>query len=173
MATHSSVLAWRILGTGEPGELPSMGSRRVGHYWSDSAAAANFHLHKTSNQSSNSTEKCMCKWKDSLGEELKRKIPPKESSHISGFKCLSQFLNWRTIAPQRCASFCCTTMWVSHMHTYTQSPLSLPPTSTTPPPIPNPTPLGHYWAPGWALHFERISLIIHKNAALKWKFSAC
>ena len=30
-ATHSSVLAWRIPGTGEPGELPSMGSHRVGH----------------------------------------------------------------------------------------------------------------------------------------------
>ena len=32
MATHSSVLAWRISGMGEPGELPSMGSHRVGHY---------------------------------------------------------------------------------------------------------------------------------------------
>ena len=31
MATHSSVLAWRIPGTEEPGELPSMGSHRVGH----------------------------------------------------------------------------------------------------------------------------------------------
>ena len=31
MATHSSVLAWRIPGTGEPGELPSTGSHRVGH----------------------------------------------------------------------------------------------------------------------------------------------
>ena len=31
MATHSSVLAWRIPGTGEPGGLPSMGSPRVGH----------------------------------------------------------------------------------------------------------------------------------------------
>ena len=31
MATHSSVLAWRIPGTVEPGGLPSMGSRRVGH----------------------------------------------------------------------------------------------------------------------------------------------
>ena len=40
MATHSSVLAWRILGTGEPGGLPSMGSHRVGHNWSDLAAAA-------------------------------------------------------------------------------------------------------------------------------------
>ena len=40
MATHSSVLAWRIPGTGEPGEPPSMGSHRVGHDWSDLAAAA-------------------------------------------------------------------------------------------------------------------------------------
>ena len=40
MATHSSVLAWRIPGTGEPGGLPSMGSHRVGHDCSDLAAAA-------------------------------------------------------------------------------------------------------------------------------------
>ena len=40
VATHSSVLAWRIPGTGEPGALPSMGSHRVGHDWSDLAAAA-------------------------------------------------------------------------------------------------------------------------------------
>ena len=40
VATHSSVLAWRIPGTGEPGGLPSMGSQRVGHDWSDLAAAA-------------------------------------------------------------------------------------------------------------------------------------
>ena len=40
MATHSSVLAWRIPGTGEPGGLPSMGSHRVGHDGSDLAAAA-------------------------------------------------------------------------------------------------------------------------------------
>ena len=39
MATHSSILAWRIPGTGEPGGLPSMGSHRVGHNWSDLAAA--------------------------------------------------------------------------------------------------------------------------------------
>ena len=31
MATHSSVLAWRSPGTGEPGGLPSMGSHKVGH----------------------------------------------------------------------------------------------------------------------------------------------
>ena len=40
MAAHSSVLAWRIPGTGEPGGLLSMGSHRVRHDWSDFAAAA-------------------------------------------------------------------------------------------------------------------------------------
>ena len=40
MTTHSSVLAWRIPGAGEPGGLPSMGSHRVGHDLSDLAAAA-------------------------------------------------------------------------------------------------------------------------------------
>ena len=40
MATHSSVLAWRIPGMGEPGGLLSVGSHRVGHDWSDLAAAA-------------------------------------------------------------------------------------------------------------------------------------
>ena len=38
MATHSSVLGWRIPGTGEPGVLPSVGLHRVGHDWSDLAA---------------------------------------------------------------------------------------------------------------------------------------
>ena len=40
MATHSSILAWRIPGTGKPGGLPSVGLHRVGHDWSDLAAAA-------------------------------------------------------------------------------------------------------------------------------------
>ena len=40
MANHSSVLAWRIPGTGEPCGLPSMGSHRVGHDWSNLATAA-------------------------------------------------------------------------------------------------------------------------------------
>ena len=40
MAAHSGVLAWRIPGTEEPGGLPSMGLHRVGHDWSDLAAAA-------------------------------------------------------------------------------------------------------------------------------------
>ena len=44
MATQSSVPAWRIPGTGEPGGLPSMGSHRVGHDWSDLAAAVEGYL---------------------------------------------------------------------------------------------------------------------------------
>ena len=40
MATYSSVLAWRVPGTGEPGGLPSVGSHRVGQDWSNLAAAA-------------------------------------------------------------------------------------------------------------------------------------
>ena len=42
MATHSSVLAWRIPGTVEPGEVLSLGSHRVRHDWSDLAAADQF-----------------------------------------------------------------------------------------------------------------------------------
>ena len=53
MATHSSDLAWRIPGTGEPGGLPSMGSHRVGHDWSDLVAAAawtmQLHIHMSIN----------------------------------------------------------------------------------------------------------------------------
>ena len=44
MATHCSVLAWRIPGTGEPVGLPSLGSHRVGHDWSNLAAAAAYSL---------------------------------------------------------------------------------------------------------------------------------
>ena len=40
MATHSSILAWRVPGMGEPGGLPSLGLHRVGDDWSDLAAAA-------------------------------------------------------------------------------------------------------------------------------------
>ena len=45
MATYSSVLAWRIPGTVKPGELPSVGLYRVGHDWSNLAAAAYYLLY--------------------------------------------------------------------------------------------------------------------------------
>ena len=44
MATHSSVLAWRIPGTGEPGGLPCKGLHRVGHDRSDLAAAEDYKI---------------------------------------------------------------------------------------------------------------------------------
>ena len=50
MATHSSVLAWRIPGMAESSGLPSMGSHRVGHDWSDLEAAAAESMIKTSEQ---------------------------------------------------------------------------------------------------------------------------
>ena len=46
MATHSSILAWRIPGAVEPGGLPSMGSHRVGQDWSNLAAAYSFQKSK-------------------------------------------------------------------------------------------------------------------------------
>ena len=45
MATHSSVPAWRIPGTGEPGGLSSMGLHRVRHDWSDLAAVSDIPVH--------------------------------------------------------------------------------------------------------------------------------
>ena len=64
MATHSSVLAWRIPGMGEPRGLPSMGSHRVGHDWSDlAAAAAPKEIHFTSQLSiHNHTPKVRLPW---------------------------------------------------------------------------------------------------------------
>ena len=59
MATHSSVLAWRIPGTGEPGGLPSMGSHRVGHDWSNLAAAVKTTFIKNLPSSSHSENWCI------------------------------------------------------------------------------------------------------------------
>ena len=58
MATHSSVLAWRIPGTEEPGELLSMESHRVRHDWSDLAAAAAVTVHSDSRVQENKI--CHC-----------------------------------------------------------------------------------------------------------------
>ena len=65
MATHSSVLAWRIPGTAEPGGLLSMGSHRIGHNWSDlaaAAAAANL-IPKMVVKDESTLMKCECNWK--------------------------------------------------------------------------------------------------------------
>ena len=59
--THSSVLAWRIPGTGEPGALLSMGSHRVGHDWSDLAAAAAGHEWGFPGGTSGKEPACKCR----------------------------------------------------------------------------------------------------------------
>ena len=83
MATHSSVLAWRIPGTGEPGGLPSMGSHRVGHDWGDLAIAIFIWV-------SVSPAGCVCVYKTGAVDYLKKKLftyymnlhNPKESTNI-------------------------------------------------------------------------------------------
>ena len=86
MATHSSVLAWRIPGTEEPGGLPSMGSHRVGHDWSDLAAAAatavGFHCGSTGKESTYNV--------GDLGS-----IPGLEDPLEKGKATHSSFLAWR------------------------------------------------------------------------------
>ena len=62
MAPHSSTLAWRIPGTGEPGGLPSMGSHKVGHDCSDLAAAARLVYLR---------QECKIKWEENYVLEMK------------------------------------------------------------------------------------------------------
>ena len=65
MATHSSVLAWRIPGTGEPGGLPSMGSHRVWYDWSDLAEAVSssrFQDHASLQTAVGSVRMLSCVW---------------------------------------------------------------------------------------------------------------
>ena len=82
MATHSSILAWRIPGTGEPGGLPSMGSHRVGYDWSDLEAAA----------------AATSVWKNSLGISCKEVLVVMNSLNLwfDWEKSLS-LLFWRTV----------------------------------------------------------------------------
>ena len=64
MATHSSVFAWRIPGTGEPGGLLSVGLHRVGHHWGDlaAAAAAATQLGSRSRKSGSLTKSASSEW---------------------------------------------------------------------------------------------------------------
>ena len=79
-----SVLAWRIPGTGEPGGLPSMGSHRVGHDWSDLAAAAaavqkrKLHHYKP----------CDCQWEGLAWGNISQNIFLPKKKGICGF-CIS------------------------------------------------------------------------------------
>ena len=84
MAAHSSVLAWRIPGTGEPDGLPSMGSHRVGHDWSDFAAAAAIGLEIFFQQNKLENRKRLNK-SGLLGVNKEKETEWKESSSLSKF----------------------------------------------------------------------------------------
>ena len=100
MTTHSSVLGWRIPGTGEPGGLPSMGSHRVGHDWSDLAVAAG---RDWGQKEKGTTEDDMVGWHHRLnGHEFK--WTPGVSDGHGGLACCdswgrkesdtTEWLNW-------------------------------------------------------------------------------
>ena len=71
MATHSSVLAWRIPGTEEPGGLPSMGSHRVRHDWSDLAVGGIWSCQRMINKQENTHKNCTFKSKESTSISAK------------------------------------------------------------------------------------------------------
>ena len=81
MATHSSVLPWRIPGTGEPGGLPSMGSHRVGHDWSDLAAAA---------ERQNNNKRQNSELGSASSQVAESRLKP-VSSHLDSGRCYSHF----------------------------------------------------------------------------------
>ena len=118
MATPSSILAWRIPGTGEPGGLPSVGSHRVGHDWSDLAAAAAvvFAIH----------------WHESIMGvhvfPILNPLPPPSPFHPSGSsQCTSPKHPVSCIEPGLAICFTCDNLHVSM------------PFSQTIPPSPSPT----------------------------------
>ena len=77
MATHSSVLAWRIPGTGEPVGLPSMGSHRFRHNWGDLAAAATAAVGKIK---ANTNQRHLSSWILSSGLHLSKPMSFRASS---------------------------------------------------------------------------------------------
>ena len=87
MATHSSVLAWRIPGMGEPGGLPSMGSHRVGDDWSDlaaaAAAAANLHWMWELDHKESWAPKNWCFWTVVLKKILESPLDFKENKPVN------------------------------------------------------------------------------------------
>ena len=89
MATHSSVLAWRIPGMGESGGLLSMGSHRVRHDWSNLAAAGGYRLESHS--------KCKI-YQGTLTKSPLILIQP--ASLLSHFSCVRPCATPQTAAPQ-------------------------------------------------------------------------
>ena len=110
MATHSSVLAWRIPGMGEPGGLPSMGSHKVGHNWNDLAAAAAAKLEGKENTKKSPKPMLLRKWVNIINNYL-RKSPTqhvaiiiwkfwsvvKKRNSTTKFKILKDLRLWWTL----------------------------------------------------------------------------
>ena len=77
MVTHSSVLPWRIPGTGEPGGLPSMGSHRVRRDWSNLAAAAErtlFHYQQVINSQNSLPKRELSVSRENMSSEVSDKF---------------------------------------------------------------------------------------------------
>ena len=83
MATHSSVLAWRIPETGKPGRLLSMGSHRVRHDWSNLAAAAA------------AAAVCICQFQSSSSSLHSPAYPHIYSPHLPLYSCPENSLNYK------------------------------------------------------------------------------
>ena len=86
MAPHSSALAWRVPGTGEPGGLLSMGSHRVRHDWSDLAAAAATATVFMSVQFSSVAQSCLTLWdpmnRSTPGLPVHHQLPEFTQTHV-------------------------------------------------------------------------------------------
>ena len=117
MATHSSFCAWRIPGTGEPGGLPSMGSHRVGHDWSDlAAAAAYFHMGFPGGTSSKRT----C-WPIQETKEMQVQSLGWKDTLEEGMGTPSSILAWRLPRTEKATLHRITKSWIqltTHTHTY-------------------------------------------------------
>ena len=88
MATHSSILAWRIPGMGEPGGLPSLGSHRVGHDWSNSASAAAEAFESFTGGASGKEPTCQCRMHKRSG------FDPLEKEMATHFSILPWEITW-------------------------------------------------------------------------------
>ena len=84
MATHSSVLAWRIPGTGKPGGLPSMRSHRVGHDWSDLASAAIYYSVQFSSVAQSCPTLCDHINRSTPGLPVHHQLPEFTQTHVHG-----------------------------------------------------------------------------------------
>ena len=108
MATHSSVLAWRIPGTAEPGGLPSMGSHRVGHNWIDLAADVAHGMWDLSSPTGIKSTSLPCK----------HRVYPLDYKELFKKKLLCIFLTWYTLIINQKVILCTHLdyCWVKFLH---------------------------------------------------------